>query len=117
LDFLPLESQDIHRASLTALTNLVGTQSHLCKQVVMDEKSLVRLCSLMTGSETHQVVRECARLFAVCAQNLGPDLLTTMPATHKPQFHQSLQRLSEHSDVHCRQHANQIHKALQVINA
>lgn len=113
LDCLPIEEEGLHRASLMALANLMETQSHLCAQVVRDEKSLARLYAL-TSSNANQVVRECARILSACATKLGPELLSTLPATHKPQFHQTIQRLSAHTDAHCRQHANTIQTAIHV---
>ena len=111
LDCLPHDHAELHRASLMALANIVEAQSHLCKQVVSDEKSLTRLY-VLTGSQTHQVVRECGRFLSACASTLGPDLWRIIPQHHQPVFQQTVQRLSQHSDEHCRQHANTINKCI-----
>jgi hypothetical protein len=107
LDCLPIAQLDIHRASLTALANLSETQSHLCSQVLADERSM-RCIYDLAASSTNQVVRECARLISNCATKLGSDLLHTLPQAHKPKFQECVQKLMQHQDAHCRKHAEDI---------
>lgn len=102
LDCLPIAQLDIHRASLTALANISATQSHVCSQVLADEKSM-RCIYELANSGTHQVARECARLMSNCAGKLH-----TLANEHKPKFKECVQRLMHHQDAHCRQHAVEI---------
>ena len=109
LDCLPIEQIDIHRASLTALANLSETQSHVCNQVLSDDKSLRAVLSL-AASQTNQVVRECARLMANCAKQVTKQVSSNL--LHKIPY-ELVEKLMQHSDAHCRKHAADIKQCMR----
>jgi hypothetical protein len=45
-----------------------------------------------------------------CASKLGPKLIEMLPIMHRPQFKQTMQRLTLHQDAHCRKHAQHINR-------
>lgn len=105
MDCISLDHLDLHRASLTALANVAASQKELCSRVVSDERCIGRLVKLARDSETSQVVRECARLFANLASSLGTKLMEKLPYNQKITFKEVVQKLMKHHCQCIRQHA------------